>query len=87
MAEFKIITTSESKDVHNTIVTLHCEIPETKQLHDVKVHVSNLPETRSRIRGSIVQFARSWAEPKLRAAASLTAVSELRIHATNVDER
>lgn len=72
--------------MHNTVVILHCEIPGTTQSHDVRVYVSDILKAEGRITGNIVQFARSWAERQLRAANSLTDVSELRLHAGNVDE-
>lgn len=88
MADFTISGTAISHEVHNAIVTLLCYVTGSAQPHEVKVYVSDILMTERKIKGSdsaIIRVARSWAEPKLREAASLTDISELRMHTVNAN--
>ncbi|MBI2440098.1 MAG: hypothetical protein HYV35_01880 [Lentisphaerae bacterium] len=86
MADFTIKRTLISHEVHNAIITLICQVPGSSQPHEVKVYVSDILMIERRIKGNdsaIVQAARSWAEPKLREASSITDISELKMHTEN----
>ena len=81
MSEFKITETSIQREIHSAVVTLRCQQAETT--HDVRVFVSDILMNQLGISdddSAIIRAAQAWAEPRLRDAGDITAVSELRMH-------
>ena len=82
MDKFIIMDSHISRDIHNAIVTIQCQLP-NKSIHEVKVYVANIFMEEKHISESdsdILDAAISWATLKLREAKTVTDISELWLH-------